>query len=169
MKISNKLPQFEDKPTLLVVAGWQSGKIFYAFNGEVELDKELDVPDHKYSDKEGHFKRSTAGVGDMGSGSVLEKKKEHIRKEFLRLFIDYIKSRVRKNKIKSIYLFSPAEGLGSLEKKLPNDLKDLIESFYTGNYIKHGPQDLINIIEEKKSKPVQVMSEEAKKILEKGE
>lgn len=169
MKISKKLLQFEDNPSLLVVAGWQSGKIFYAYNGEVKADKELKVPDHKYSDKEGHFKRSASGVGDMGSGSVLEKKKEHIRKEFLRLFLDYIKSRIKNYKIESIYLFSPAEGLSSLEDKLPNEVKDLVESFYTGNYIKHDADDLIKIIEKEKPKPVKLMSEEAKKILDKGE
>lgn len=169
MKIPENLPQFKDTPSLLVVSGWQSGKLLYALSGKIESDKELKVPDHKYSDNEGFFQASTGGApGEMHSGAPLEKKKQHIRKEFLRLFVDYIKNRVNKLDIEEIYLFSPREGLNGLENHLPNEIKEKVESFYIGNYIKHSPEDLVEIIKNQKPKPVEVMSEEARKILDKG-
>ena len=57
MKITKELPQFKNQPSLLVVSGWQSGKLLYAYNGEVKLIKEIEVSDHDYSDNEGFFKR----------------------------------------------------------------------------------------------------------------
>lgn len=164
MKLSHNLPQFEGTPTLLVVSGWQSGKVFYALNGNIVLDGEVLVPDHRYSDREGHFKMRTRGV--VQSGSVYEQKKEHIRKEFLGKFVSCIDNVVKRHNIKEIHIFSPPEGLHDLEKAFPAHLKKYIRGSYSGNYIHHKPDKLAEIIKGKKLKPIQLMSEEAKKILD---
>ncbi len=165
MKLSQELPQFENKPVLLLVCGWQSGKIFYALNGEIVLVQEIDVPDHHYSDREGHFKMRTRGI--VQSGSVYEQKKEHIRKEFLGEYVSSIDNAVKKYNAKELYLFSPPEGMHDLQDVLPPRFRRRVRGRYSGNYIHHKPDKIVALIKDKKLKPVQLMSEEAKKILDK--
>ena len=165
MKLPQELPQFADTPTLLVVAGWQSGKVYVARNGEISLEGEITIPDHRYSDREGHFKMRAKG-SVVQSGSVYEQKKEHVRKEFLGEFVSYIDNAVKRHTIKEIHIFSPPEGLHDLKKVFPAHLEKCIRGSYSGNYIHHEPDKLVAIIKDKKLKPIQLMSEEAKKILD---
>ena len=167
MKISQNLPQFENNPTLIITSGWQAGKVFYAVNGEIVLNKEIKVPDHKYSDREGHFKTRTGTEREaLHSGATYEEKKKHIRDEFLNKLSEHVKDLVHKHKIKSIYIFSSQEGIKSLKKELPSEVVKLIKKIYKGNYIHHAPDKLIKLIKNRRPQPVKVMKEEAKKILD---
>ncbi len=169
MQLSKTLPQFTDAPTLLLVVGWQHGKIFHALNGFVEQVGEILIPKHVYSDNEGHFETRTKGAGGtIRSGVAQEPKKEHIRKEFLRRFMETVGEFVAEHKVAKIYLFSPPRGLQGLESSLPSEIRGLTQSFYSGNYTHTAPDDLVGIIQKEKPKPVDLMSEEAKKILDRG-
>ena len=165
MRLSKNLPQFKNKPTLIVVSAWQSGRVFYALDGEIaEIDK-LVVPDHKYSDKEGFFATRVRN-GISTSGSVLEKKKYHIRNEFLSQFIKRVGKLSDEFNIKDIYLFTPSRGVNDLNKKFSASMRKMVRGCYLGNYIKHGPSRLVEIIKKKRPKPVEIISEEARKILD---
>ncbi|MFB6212889.1 MAG: host attachment protein [Candidatus Magasanikbacteria bacterium] len=170
MQIPKKFRQFKEEPSLLVTTGWQAGKLYFAQDGKIEEIEELKVPHHQYSDKEGHFETRTSGSKEaIHSGAPKEKKKQHIRKEFLRRLIKLIKKVLDSKEVDSLYIFSPAEGLPSLEKKLPTNIREKVKSYYKGNYVKHDVQELLSVIKKEEPKPVEVMSEEAKKILESTE
>lgn len=167
MKITEKLPQFDQTPSLLIVTGWQSGKIFFVKDGEVDLIEDIEIEKRKYSDNEGFFKAKSRNVGGMYSGISLEEDKNIIRKEFLEELMPKLDILVKEKNIREIYVFSPDEGLHSLDKHLNKDIKSIIKGFYSGNYTNHGPFDLLKKIQDEQPKPIEVMSEEAKKILDK--
>lgn len=150
MRLSQNLPQFKDTPTLIVVCAWQSGKVFYALNGEISVLRKIVVPYHKYSDKEGRFATRAPGGEIIKEGSVLEKSKSHIRKEFLREFISYLDNLVKDYGIKEVYLFSPERGMPSLGKYLPPRLKRLVRGLHFGNYMQTEMVQLVKIIKDKK-------------------
>ncbi len=167
MQISQKLPQFKKTPTLIITAGWQSGKIYYAHKGKIVLDKKIEVS-RQYSDKEGYFETKAGTENEaIKSGAPYENKKKHLRDKFLKKTTDYLNKIVHDNKIESIYLFSSQEGLKSFKENLPRGISKLITKSYKGNYIYKKPNELLGILKNKKSKPVQVMKEEAKKIMDK--
>ncbi len=167
MKISQKLPQFKETPTLIITAGWQSGKIYYAHKGKIVLSKKLEVS-RQYSDKEGYFKTKAGTENEaVESGAPYEQKKKHLRDKFLNKITDYLNEIVHDNDIESIYLFSSQEGLKNFKKNLPKNISKLVTKSYKGNYTHKKPNELLKILKNKKSKPVQVMKEEAKKILDK--
>ena len=169
MQLSKTLPQFTDTPTLLLVVGWKHGKIFYVLNGFIEQIGEILVPEQVYSDSEGRFETRMKGAGGIiRFGAAKEPKKEHIRKEFLRKFMETVGNFVAEHKVVKIYLFSPPRGLQSLESSLPSEIRGLTQSFYSGNHTHTTPDDLVGIIQKEKPKPVDLISEEAKKILDRG-
>ena len=169
MKLSQNLPQFKDDPTLIITAGWQSGKIFYAVNGKIVLDKEIKIPNRRYSDQAGFLKtRTPSGDVSPRGGAVHEEDKQRIRGEFLDKFSEHIKKLICGYKIKSIYIFSSQQGRKSLKDNLSPEVAKLIKEIYEGNYTHYKPDKLAELIKNKQSRPVQIMKEEAKKILDRA-
>ncbi len=167
MKISNNFPQFEDEPTLIITAGWQDSKVYYAYQGEIVLNKEVRVPSRKYSDREGYFEtRSNVPGVSVKAGSVYEENKHHVREKFLNKLSGHIDDLVGEHKIKGIYLFSASEGLKSLKEEFSPEIKKLIKKSYEGNYTHYPPDKLVELIKEKRTSPVKAIKEEAKKILD---
>lgn len=166
MKITEKLPQFNNSPSLIVVTGWQSCKLFFAKDGEVDILEDFETEKRKYSDNEGFFKAKSRNVGGMYSGIALEEDKSIIRKDFLEELIPKLDLLVKEKDIKDVYMFSPNEGLHSLDKHLNKNTKDIIKGFYAGNFTNYTPFELLQKIQDEQPKPIEVMSEEAKKILD---
>lgn len=167
MKLSKNLPQFKDTPALIISCGWQSADFYLVLDGEISKVKKVKTEDHKYSDKEGYFVERVKGVVGkiIRSGSVLERKKDHIRQEFLSQFFNYIKKAVDEFKVKEIYLFSPSRGLSEIVEKMPSYICKLIKGTYTGNYSHYNPDKLVELLIKKKPGSVVLTSEEADKIL----
>ncbi len=169
MKLSKNLPQFEDEPTLIITAGWQDSKVYYAYQGEIVLNKKIKIPRRKYSDREGYFEtRSNIPGVPPKAGAVYERKKQHVRSEFLNKLNEHVKSLVDDYKIKEIYVFSSPEGIKTLKKEFPPRVSSLIKKIYKGNYIHHKPDELVGLIEKRKTPPVRAIKEEAKKILDRA-
>lgn len=167
MKISKNFPQFEDEPTILITAGWQDGKVYYAYQGEMVLNKEIKVQNPKYSDKEGYFetRSNTSGVS-VKAGSVYEEDKHHIRDMFLKELSGHIDGIIGEHKIKNIYLFSAPEGMNTLKEGFSPEAQKLIKESYDGNYTHYPPEKILEVMNRKKTSPVKVMKEEARKILD---
>jgi hypothetical protein len=167
MKISKKFLQFEDSPALIIVAGWQNGKIYYAYQGEIVLNKKIEISQREYSDKEGYFetRSNVPGLSPKG-GSVYEGNKQYIRKKFLDKLSKHVESLIRSYKIKDIYIFSSPEGIRTLEKELSPEAEKLIKKVNKGNYTHLKPNELLELIKETQNTPVKTMKEEAKKILD---
>lgn len=168
MQLKKELPQFTDSPSLIITTGWQVAKFFLALNGGIELEKTIEIENPKYSDKDGRTQRSVGTSGTVRTGTPEEDNKDYVRKEFLKLFKSYLVNRIKSNDLKSIYIFTPSQGLNELKEGMSNDLKDLIKGFYIGNYAHKSPDELVGMIkEEQQSKSVEIMTEEARKILDK--
>jgi hypothetical protein len=167
MKISKKFLQFEDNPALIIVAGWQNGKVYYAYQGEIVLNKEIEISQREYSDKEGYFetRSNIPGLSPKG-GSVYERDKQRIRKKFLDKLSEHTESLVSSYKIKDIYIFSSPEGIKTLKKEFSPEVKKLIKKINKGNYTHLEPNELLELIKETQNAPVKIMKEEARKILD---
>lgn len=141
MKIPNTLEQFT-RPSLLIVTGSQTAKIYLAHDGEItELDA-VSVPTPEYSDREGHFMKT--GHGEVqGSGSVYEAKEKPIRDEFLGKLSGTLNSLQHNVDIESIYLFAPEHHLNETKEKLPYQLLEKGVVTIPGNYVKDHPTELV--------------------------
>jgi len=168
MKISEKLPQFSKK-SLIIVTGGQAGKIYLAYNGEIEKLNEFKIDNPKYSDREGFFVRSGQGK-TFGSGAVREENKHKITGEFLKQLKLSIEEIVSKNKIEDFYLLSPDYIKNELYEILSSEIQSKIVLFTEGNFHDSHPFDFLEKIkkeiDEKKTK---IISEEVIKILKKKE
>ncbi len=166
MRISEKLPQFNNK-SLFIVSGRRLAHFYQAFNGEINKIESIQLEEPKYSDNEGFFVRM--GKGQIfGRGAVLEDKKIETDKKFLKEVKEKTEDISRREKIEEIYLFAS----GYIEKNLPhllsNDIKSKISNSFRGNFSKHHPLDLVKKINKKsEGKKTKFISEAAMKILRK--
>ncbi|MEX2436689.1 MAG: hypothetical protein WD471_00820, partial [Candidatus Paceibacterota bacterium] len=116
MKLKRELPQFKNTPSLVIVTGWQVAKIFYANNGEIHQEKEIEIENPQYTEKEGSFESKGGGMaGVVRSSASAEKDKKYVRAEFLKEFNQYLNERIKKGDIKDVYVFSPSQGLSDLK------------------------------------------------------
>ncbi|MFW5853254.1 MAG: hypothetical protein ACOCU8_01265 [Patescibacteria group bacterium] len=166
MKIPQKLVQFKNKETLLVVMGHHHGLFFKARDGEIEKIEEIKIEEPEYSDKEGLFKKG--GGEDTTYGSVLESKKNEYEKKFSIELAEKVLAYSKKVSLDQIYLFYPKEMNYLIEKDWNENLKKIISARFYGNYTKQNPKVLLEMITEKieslnKTEPIG----EAKKILDK--
>lgn len=141
MKIPAEFPQFEDENVLIVVTGAQDADIYLASNSVFEKIKSIRIPRRKYSDEEG-FSVQKSGV----SGSAREYPKEAVRQEFLNELENELKVISKKEKITSVYLFSPDYFLKTVKSSFPYPLRDKINIEIAGNYIHYQPLEILEKI-----------------------
>ncbi|MEX2436864.1 MAG: hypothetical protein WD471_01715, partial [Candidatus Paceibacterota bacterium] len=68
-----------------------------------------------------------------------------------------------------VYVFSPSQGLSDLKDHMSSGLKDMVKGFLVGNYTNKKPDELVEMIKkEQESKSIDIMTEEARKILDKS-
>jgi len=149
MKISEKLPQFENRLALFIVAGTRTAEFYLAGDGAIDKINELRVEAPKYSDREGFFTRSGKGER-LGSGSVYEAKKDKMRSDFHRELSEAVKKSAKKIKITHLYIFAPNHNLSSMRAVLPVSLRKTPSREFAGNYTKLKPFELIGLISEKR-------------------
>jgi len=171
MKISEKLPQFIEDRTLLIVTGQQSAAFYMAYKGEINEIKKMRIENPKYSDKEGFFTRSGFGKR-FGSGSVYEPKNLKTKKEFLREFEETMEDIARTDGVDKIYIFTPGYYASNIKERIPDSMNNLIEQTYMGNFLKLKPFKLLEIIKEKRTSKKErrdrsIVPSKAKKILDK--
>lgn len=167
MNISEKYPQFEDEKALLIITGKQDAEFYLAHKGVLEKIEGFEIPRIAYSDNEGFMKKGRLGMF-MGAGYVREDKKRAMRYKFLNLLESYLKDVTKKHSPASVYLFCPAYVMQAVKAIIPYPLKEQPIKSFTGDYHKQHPFKILEKIQkQKQSKPVPVMKEAARKILEK--
>ncbi|OGZ27695.1 MAG: hypothetical protein A2365_03560 [Candidatus Nealsonbacteria bacterium RIFOXYB1_FULL_40_15] len=164
MKISRDLTQFKNFKALFIVTGRQEADIYVAENGKIDKIEEIEIPNSKYSDKEGFFKTRTGGRV-IRSGSVLEFPKEKIMKDFLRELKTAMKDIRQRHKFDSVYLFSPEFFHNQVFEALPKDFQKKTKETVFGDYCHSHPFEILKKI--KKDAPEVILKEEAAKILKK--
>lgn len=165
MKITTNLPQFTEKPTLLVATGAHHATMYYALDGEIEKIHDFRHDTPVYSDNEGMFKN---GPGAGGFGGVLESKKHKatadLSRELSKLLFDEMSTR----SIEQIYLFVDARMKGMLEKDMHNHVRRITLMTFDGNYVSEGPLGLVGHIARRREEWNRVkVRGEAKKLLDK--
>lgn len=153
MRISSHLPQFEDKRTLLVVAGKRAARLYFAHKGFINEVYEMRTPTPVYSDREGFFMRRGRGE-QYGSGSVYESKDSSTQDKFETQLREVASRIMRAIQIDSVILFAPAEAIYSIRKELPHEIKRKIESSVRGNYVHDHPHSFLQKLNEKEMRPV---------------
>ncbi len=166
MKISQKLPQFNEKHTLVVTMGNHHGIVYKVMDGEVEKIEELRIEQPQYSDNEGSFRQG--GSNNISFGSVLEPKKGEYEHRFSKEIADKVWEYFKQNKVDQIFLFRPKDIDHLIERDWHNDLKKITLIRFDGNHVSGAPNELLETIKNKwesdsKTKPTGV----AKKILDK--
>lgn len=167
MKITNKLPQFINKKTLIIVSGTERAVFYKAYYGEIKsIGKVEELPRH-YSDKEGFFERRGFGKY-FGSGSVYESNKNEREKKFIIKINKKVTDLKRVHNFNQVYIFAPMQigkriG-GAIDLSFPDKEVHLLKH----NYIKMHPFIILEKIKEErfgfvgKKLP---LSKEARKIL----
>lgn len=170
MKIPQELPQFSLRKTLIIVTGTHETCYISAHKGEAVELHDYKVEKITYSDREGHFLRRAFGFV-LGSGSVYEPKKEKHLFEFLSEFESQTKKVLKAVEPENIILMTPNQIENQVREKIPPTYKGAVSLTVNGNYTKSNVPDILTIIGKKlnKSQPIIPISEEAQKILNKGQ
>lgn len=146
MRIPSKFPQFEKETVLILVTGFQTADLYLAADGEMNKIKSLRVPRRRYSDKEGFFR------GTVSSGSAREYPKQAVLEEFLKLLEAELKTISKKEKISSIFLFSPDYAMNEIKSVFPSALKNKIKFSIKGNYSHYSQLELLEKVDRKRKK-----------------
>ncbi|MDD5144843.1 MAG: hypothetical protein PHW72_01845 [Candidatus Pacebacteria bacterium] len=167
MEISQKLPQFLDLKSLLIVTGKQEMEFYIAFGGKIERVESLQIIKPRYSDKESLFGEVVGGgIFKTGSGQV--PLKEKMLRNFAFQFRRISKQIPSKNDYSSVYLFSPKYISEVATQELPFSLRKKIRFIFDGDYYNVHPFKLLEMIKgEVENKKIVIMSEEADKIIHK--
>jgi hypothetical protein len=172
MKISQELPQFENKKALIITTGEQEAEFYLASNGEIEKIDSFRFEEPTYSDREGHFE-SRGGGNVYGSGSVYEPKKQRNRIEFRKRLENALDTIYKNYKIDSLYVFSP-DYMKNYTREIINEVfHKRVDFLYEGHYHEVHPFELLKIInkqvKEKREKGMAAnLSKQAIKILDKA-
>lgn len=167
MKISQKLPQFERKESLLLVAGKQELEVYLVSGGIIERLESFELKKPRYSDREAFFIVQGKNVfSRKGSGDL--PLKEKIDQDFRYELKETIK-RI-KRKYAEVFLFAPAHRVNFVKENLPKSITDKISFSFDGDYYGSHPFDLIKKIKKLiEGRRVVPQKEESLKILKKSD
>lgn len=171
MKISQNLPQFENKKVLFVVSGEQEALFYVLENGEITAQDQSRIfqsKERRDRNRNSTFLRRGKGM-IFGSGSVFELQRRKIRERFLKDLGKNINDISTKQNIDEIFIFCPSQTKGYIQKLLSLSIKEKLKIIIQGNYIESHPFDLIKMIEQNKNRNFVIpFSEDAKKLLDKA-
>lgn len=133
MKISNKLPRFAE-PTLIIVST-SNGSVFYlAQDDEIKAIADFVIEKPEYSDREDYGRRPDGGVYE--SGTIMDKKKKIINRDFKEKFNVTLADLMKKFPIRRMYLFTAKHLFNLLEGLVPKKLQAMIANHVKGDFSK---------------------------------
>lgn len=134
MKISNKLPHFNE-PTLLVVSSPRGAVFYVALKDEITQVADFKIDRPKYSDAE-----------DFEAGAQIDREKSTLDKDFKQKFSATILHISKKFSVRKLYLFTAKNISSLLERLLPKNWKNLIAGHLRGDYTKFHPFQILEKI-----------------------
>ena len=147
MLIPQKLPQFETGAALIIATGTEEADFYLANEGEINKVDSFELEKDNYSDREDVGKVGGAGGHGYETGARFERMHKMQRINFLKEFKAHLKSATAGNKLKSVYLFAPAEVYKELKAALPASLQKVMRRTEKGNVHKEGPIKLLQRIQ----------------------
>jgi hypothetical protein len=165
MKISEKYPQFNDAPVLVLVTSKQEAALYKAEKGEFDELERFVIERPENTDKEGEFKTRGEGL-TVRSGTVYERNDTALIRDFMSEMEKLVTKHLRDTE-GTLYFFAPAAVKGHIEKLLrkgPTSKLDIHS--YEGNYMHNHTSDLLQMIaDDREGKQVVPTAPEAERIL----
>jgi hypothetical protein len=162
MKITKNLPTFLNQEALIMVTGRQEAVGYQALDGQLTEIFRLIIPKLRLQEKEGRFE-SRVGGKVIRSGGVYEADKREVEKKLIKEIVNQLK---KLSLPKEVYLFSPAEVLPLIEKKMSINWRKKIVMRFVGNFYRHHPFKILGKIKDRQEdKKVVATDEEAIAIL----
>lgn len=166
MKLPQKLSQFKDKSSLLLVSGKQEMVIYKVIDDEIIEEKHFKIPNPSYSDNEGHFKVRSQGKV-IRSGNVREVDDHEIIVKFKNELLKNLK-KINKN-FDQVLISVPAKIKNEILDVLPRPIKEKVIKTIIGNYCSFPPIEILSkFLDKKKDSKKVIKNPEAKKILKKS-
>ncbi len=145
MKIPQRLPQFENEPTLIVVTGGRTGTVWSVEDGVIERLETYQTPIVSYSDNEGQFmQRGRDGV--YAVGSVREPHHELVRARHVLTLVAGIRRAAKDMAFEAIVVCAPTYLLPPLLRRLPYTLHDKVRATIPANLVGTHPIALLERI-----------------------
>jgi len=155
MKIPHIFPQFENDKALFVVTGEFEAKFYVAENGEIFETKSFSL------DPREEAKEKQAFVGKKGGMQSLSAVSHHgayileLKNKFYKKVGKVVENIVSEKKINGLYIFIPEYAKNKIVEKFPLIALEKNKGVYTGEYTKHNPLELLEMI--KKNDPSLVL------------
>lgn len=166
MKIPQKLSEFKNKKSLLLVSGKQEMVIYKIIDDEIIKESHFKIPNPSYSDNEGHFKVRSQGKV-IRSGSVREVDDREIIVKFKNELIKNLK-KIKKD-FDQVLISFPAKTKNEILDVLPQPIKEKLVKTIIGNYCSFTPIDILSkFLDKKKNSKKIIKDPEARKILKKS-
>ena len=140
MQIPAALPQFKERPALLIVTSTTQADFYLATAGLIESIASWHVEPPRYSD---HENFSHGGGQIFESGAMIEKKKELVHAEFEKQFISTLKKLAAEQVFKEVLLCAPQHLLAGITELAKGQIKQPVQGI-AGNLVK---QSLTQILE----------------------
>jgi protein required for attachment to host cells len=140
MQISENLPQFKDKKTLIIVASTQSADLYSAFAGEIEQIVEIRTEKLDDDGQKGHFERRSKGQ-TLGSGGVEKDEHAKLRDRFnndLEAALKEIGA-----DIEAVILLSSPQDKPTTKEQLPARFEKQLTVEIDGNYVGEHPNKIL--------------------------
>lgn len=169
MKISKKLPQFEE-PTLFITSGEYESRFYLAHNGQIDLKKTIKLaPREEAKEKQG-FIGKKGGRMDLASvshhGAYIEDLKRRFQKENHAVIHDFIYG----DKINEIVLFAPRYVSRRIMAGIDGSEKHKVRMKFYEELTKYNPTKMIARFWEEAQRAVAIprsIKKEEKNILKK--
>ncbi|MFO7807266.1 MAG: hypothetical protein R6V40_02470 [Candidatus Moraniibacteriota bacterium] len=174
MQISQELPQFNVRNSLILISAKHGLEIYKAHQGHIEKLKEFRIENPRYSDREGFFMSRSKNVGTIRTGSVGEISDEDIKRDFFQKWKGLIKENDFKEitkEVDDVYLFSPGNLITEFKDEMPSEVANKIAMEFQKNYLGAHPFKILEKIDQKLTEKISEIkdvprTEEEKKILE---
>jgi hypothetical protein len=151
IQIPRELPQFKNEAALLIVTGSQEAEFFMAKNGELSPLEHFRIKKPVFTDKEGLFQRSGLGRVFGRSGSEKDVKGE-IKQKFFSELAHVLKRLGKDERPDIVYLFTPDYLHKEVEREVEAGLGQPSNKAFMGNYLKHPPLALVEMISSRAKK-----------------
>lgn len=144
MRISENLPQFEDKKTLIIVSSTQAADLYEAYNGEIEKMDEVRTERIDPDKPEGHFERKRAGQ-TLGGGGVVDDRDKRLKDRFhqdLQEALGEIGT-----DFDTVILLSSPQDKASTKEQFSAQLAKLLTIEIDGNFVGQHPNEILKRIQ----------------------
>lgn len=145
MKISNKFPQFERFPALLITSGEYEARFYVAFQGKLEQKEILKMPPRENAKEKQGFVGHKSGMQSLSATGHRENYIEQLKSKFYSNMHSIIHNILSEMKMDEIYIFAPKFVIGKILSSLnENERKKVRMQFYK-EYTKQSPLLLLKI------------------------